>query len=567
MLMLDRDIAEAQALVIDGNPTSRSIIVAQLRDLGVSQVAQAGRLQDGWNKLEARRYDIVVCEQRFPGYEQTGQELLDDLRRAQLLPYSTVFVMLTGEARYESVAEAAESALDCYLLKPYSTATLADRLRQARHRKRVLKDIFVAVESDQFEQAAELCLKRFETRGEFWLYAARIGAELLLRVGRHEPAQQLYSAIIETKAVPWAKLGVARAQADAGQTTSAKRTLEALVSADPEYADAYDVMGRVQIERGQFEEALETFRRAAAITPGSIARLQKQGTLAFYLGQNEEAEKLLDRATLGGITSKMYDAQTLVLLAFARFRLKDSKGLQRCRENLEHLMSRPSAEERLARFARIATALEQLLAKRLAAAVETTTALAAERKQADFDVEAACNLLCLLATLASHELNLDGMPGWVDDLAVRFSTSRSVTELLTRSAAPFPAFSEVVAQGHTQIMAMSEAAMAHALEGRPSASVHALLDHAQRTFNAKLVDTAKRTLQRYRDRIDDVDVLDQRIQALTAEYASSWAAPRLGQTGRAAGGLTLRDGSPAAQSMARDAVKTGSPAPAGVTVA
>ena len=200
MMILDRDVDNTSALVIDGNPTSRSILLSQLRELGLSQIAQATKLSDGRQRLEARRYDLVICEQNFPGTTETGQELLDDLRRANLLPYSTVFVMVTGEARYAQVAEAAESALDCYLLKPYTANSLAERLRQARHRKRVLKDIFTAVENEQFEAAAALCVRRFEARGEFWLYAARMGAELLLRIEKHDHARRLYEAIIATKA-------------------------------------------------------------------------------------------------------------------------------------------------------------------------------------------------------------------------------------------------------------------------------------------------------------------------------------------------------------------------------
>jgi len=552
MMMLDREIDSAQALVIDGNPTSRSIIAAQLRELGVSQVAQVSRLADGRKRLEARRYDIVVCEQQFPGDDQTGQELLDDLRRENLLPYGTVFIMITGEARYEHVAEAAESALDSYLLKPYSASTLAERLRQARHRKRSLGRIFGAIEADDIETAAQLCLDRFTERGEFWLYAARIGAELMLRMNRHEDAQALFAAIIDAKAVPWAKLGVARAQVDGGQVNQARRTLEVLINADPSYADAYDVMGRVQIEQGNLDEALETYRRAAEITPGSISRLQKQGMLAFYLGQDEEAERLLDRATLIGITSKTYDWQTLVLLGFARFRLKDAKGLQRSRENLEHVATRAPDNVRLSRFCRVVRTLEHLLAKRLAAAVSEVGTLAAERRAPDFDIEAACNMLSLLATLAANELLLDDMERWVTELAIRYATSRSVTELLSRAAAPHPPFAALISQGHAQVQSRSEKAMAHALDDRHGDSVRALLQAAEETLNAKLVDTAKRTLHRYRDRVPDAAQLDARIEALRERYADSWAAPRLGQGARAAGGLTLRDGSPAAATLARE---------------
>jgi len=121
-------------------------------------------IDDARTQLEARSFDVVLCEQDFAGTDYSGQQLLDDLRRHQLLPLSTVFIMITGEASYDKVAEAAESALDGYLLKPHTATSLAERLRHARQRKRTLRDIFEAVEQNQFEVAARLCLQRFHDR-------------------------------------------------------------------------------------------------------------------------------------------------------------------------------------------------------------------------------------------------------------------------------------------------------------------------------------------------------------------------------------------------------------------
>ena len=53
----------------------------------------------------------------------------------------------------------------------------------------VCSDIFTAIEQEQFSQAITLCLRRFETRGVFWLYCARLGAELMLRTARYEAAR------------------------------------------------------------------------------------------------------------------------------------------------------------------------------------------------------------------------------------------------------------------------------------------------------------------------------------------------------------------------------------------
>ncbi|MBF0743821.1 response regulator, partial [Shigella flexneri] len=61
---------ESQALVIDGNATSRSILVAQLRDYGIGRVVQCSRVQDARARLEHTVFDYVLCEQYF---QETGQ--------------------------------------------------------------------------------------------------------------------------------------------------------------------------------------------------------------------------------------------------------------------------------------------------------------------------------------------------------------------------------------------------------------------------------------------------------------------------------------------------------------
>ncbi|MFX6918906.1 tetratricopeptide repeat protein, partial [Acinetobacter baumannii] len=83
------------------------------------------------------------------------------------------------------------------------------------------------------ETAANLCLARFEAKGKYWLYAARIGAELLLRLKRYDDARSLYEAIIAAKTVPWARLGVARTELGSGKLQAARRTLENLIGELP----------------------------------------------------------------------------------------------------------------------------------------------------------------------------------------------------------------------------------------------------------------------------------------------------------------------------------------------
>lgn len=120
--------------------------------------------------------------------------------------------------------------------------------------------------------------------------------------------------------------GVARSLLDSGQAVTAVSTLENLIREDPSYTDAYDVLGRAHFETGKFDKALETYKMAADITPASISRLQNLGMMTYYSGDRKEAEKVLDRTTRIGLDSKMFDAQTTVLLALARLESGDKKA-------------------------------------------------------------------------------------------------------------------------------------------------------------------------------------------------------------------------------------------------
>ena len=540
MAETEDDLSTSAALVVDANPTSRSILVSQLREFGMGSIVQCSRLADARRQLEYRAFDVVLCEHYFVGETASGQDLLDDLRRNQLLPFSTVFIMVTAEATYTKVAEAAESALDGYLLKPHKGSHLKERLRQARIRKVSLQEIFSAIEANDFKSAAELCLHRFETKGKFWLYAARVGAELLLRTGKHAEAQVLYEAVVAAKTLPWAKLGVARSLLDSGQVAAASSTLENLVREDPTYADAYDVMGRAQFELGKFDQAMATYKMASELTPASISRLQNLGMMTYYLGDRVEAEKILDRTTRIGLDSKMFDCQSLVLLAFSRLESGDRKGLQRCRDDFIRLIERNPDSQRHMRLAKTVDALSLIQEHQFAQALNALRAMIKNTDSPEFDFESASNLVALMAQLANKAIQLEEVESVVDTIGLRFCTNRAMAGLLAGAAGVHEPYAERVRATHIQILKFTEHAMSLSMGGNPRAAVEDLLQHGRATLNAKLIETAHLVLTRYAEKIADASVLNLAVQALRTRFFTLNSKPSLGEQKRQAGGLTLR---------------------------
>jgi tetratricopeptide (TPR) repeat protein len=542
MIIPESDFSECTSLVVDGNPTSRSILVSQLRDFGMGSVVQSARAVDARRHLEYRNFDFVLCEQHFATDSMSGQDLLDDLRRNQLLPFSTVFIMITGEATYTQVSEAAESALDGYLLKPHKASQLGDRLVAARIRKVALQGIFNAIEEEKYALAAQLCLDRFRSKGQFWLYAARVGAELLLRMGQAAEAQTLYKAVVDAKTLPWAKLGIARAQLDAGQVNQATSTLERLIGEDTSYADAYDVMGRAQFELGRFDKALETYKMAATLTPASVSRLQNFAMMTFYAGDYADAEKLLDRTTRLGLESKMFDPQTLVLLAFCRLYIVDRKGLQRCEDDLLRLIERDEANARIPRLLGIVKALNLIQQSEFVPAIEAVRVLAATVRDPLFDFESASNLVALLSQLSARTIELDELEETIDVIGRRFCSNRPLTELLAASALAYPAYAERLRAAQGEVLNFAETAMALSLAGDPTNAVKNLILHGRDTLNGRLIDNAYQLLQKHSNKVQDAVELSQAVQQLKTSCGPTLQRATLGEPKRQAGGLALRTG-------------------------
>jgi CheY-like chemotaxis protein len=520
MRLLDADIEKAGALVIDGNPSSRSVLAAMLREAGVGSIVQTTRAQEARRLLEQRRFDIVLCEFHFDQDAMNGQELMDDLRQAGLLPLGTVVVMISSEADYGHVAEAAEAALDAYLIKPHSEAHLRERLLLARMRKRLLGDVIALVEGQQFERAAELARQQCLARGPAWLQAARIGAELYLRLGHAAEAIGLLETILRTGALPWARLGLARAQVEAGSVFQARRTLESLVGDHPGYADAYDVMGRVLLDDGQPAQAIDALGRATALTPHCVSRRVKLGLLHFYYGDPREARTHLDIAVRLGLNSRVFDLQGLVLQAALQFDRRDRRALTAALHAMTHERSLAPQSPRLRRFESTIWILLALLERRVPEAIAGLNRLLAEAMEPDFEFEAACNLLMVMARVDRAELHLADLPDQLARIAGRFAVSRTTSEMLCGALQGNFANVERVRSAYARIGATSEQAVTLTLDGRPRDAALALLVQARHTLNSKLMDLAVQTLKRHASSIPDAASLMEQALDLQHRCAS-----------------------------------------------
>lgn len=535
-----KELHQSAALVVDGNPSTRMTLAGQLRGMGLQSVSQTSRISEARRELERNPFDVVICGDQFPKDGSSGQDLLDDLRRSGLLPYATVFILLTDAATYLKVSEAAESSVDSYVVRPYSAGSLGDRIEQARLRKSALQPIYAALEARQTDVAVQLARTRLAERGPQWQQAGRLGAEVLLRLNRFEEAQALFAALWQADPKPWALLGVARTQLDTGSPNAALATLQELLEIEPEYPEAYDVQGRAQMELGQFQAALASLQKALSLTPLAIGRQQRLGMLAFFAGNRVQAVELLERSARLGLDSKMFDSEALVLLALAAFANQQPAQLERHLAELRKRLRAQTDDLRLQRCTDLVAALSFFQQDHLEKARNLVALTCNRVMEPAFDMEGALNLLCALSMLEQQKT------GWLDDLGVingigrRFATSKAMGDLLTSAASAHPPFAERLQQAQDDMVQLIERALKAANTGSPQSALQDLLRTAEATHNARAVESAWLVLQRYGSSLAGVDELRQRLAQLRADYGTARNKPALGDSRlRPTGGVNL----------------------------
>jgi two-component system chemotaxis response regulator CheY len=114
-------------LVVDDAVTMRRIVRSLLSDLGIKNVREAEDGEVALASLKRQRADLVVSDWNMP--KMTGIELLRAIRQDEGLKDIAV-LMVTAESRKENVLEAVQAGVNNYIVKPFNSKTLEEKLNK-----------------------------------------------------------------------------------------------------------------------------------------------------------------------------------------------------------------------------------------------------------------------------------------------------------------------------------------------------------------------------------------------------------------------------------------------------
>ena len=115
------------ALVADDSRVARGMVSRMVSSLGF-EVITAEHGEDALEKVEGLdRLDAVVTDWNMPGMD--GLTLLKNVRSDDTLAGMPV-LMVTAEAKREQIVVAAEAGVNGYVVKPFTAATLKEKIEK-----------------------------------------------------------------------------------------------------------------------------------------------------------------------------------------------------------------------------------------------------------------------------------------------------------------------------------------------------------------------------------------------------------------------------------------------------
>lgn len=114
-------------LVVDDFSTMRRIVRNLLKELGFADIEEAEDGNIALTRLKGEKFDFVVSDWNMPN--MSGIELLKAIRADASLKHLPV-LMVTAEAKKENIVEAAQAGASGYIVKPFTAATLDEKLKK-----------------------------------------------------------------------------------------------------------------------------------------------------------------------------------------------------------------------------------------------------------------------------------------------------------------------------------------------------------------------------------------------------------------------------------------------------
>ncbi|AKH19354.1 response regulator [Sedimenticola thiotaurini] len=288
-------IEQLSFLVVDDYADMRGVLRNMLQSYGVSDIDSVANGREAISRIEAKRYDVILCDYNL-GDGRDGQQVLEEIRARRLIGVGSIFVMITAENTRLMVMGAVEYEPDSYLTKPFTKDLLAQRLERLLNKKADLREIEQAIDRRDFDLANELLDKRIAEKPRNINELIKIKADLALKDGDFDQAETIYSDMLSQREIVWARVGLGKSYFLSGKYEDARQVFQGLVDGNERLMTAYDWLSKTYQALDDPIAAQKVLETATAHSAKAIMRQRALGELALRNHDEKVAARAFSQA-------------------------------------------------------------------------------------------------------------------------------------------------------------------------------------------------------------------------------------------------------------------------------
>lgn len=261
------DLKEMTVLIADDMRGMVNSIRSILKLLGYGKrFIPATNGEEAWQALRAELVDMAILDYNMP--LMTGAELLSRIREDRELRFLPI-VMVTAEANREFVAEAAESEIDAYVLKPITVKVLGDKVLNVIQNANNPPPMVYHLQN----------ARRFEESGD--LDGAIKEATLAMKANPKSTR-------------PLRELGYYHLKKD--QLAEAEKLLLKAAKLNKLDVIAFHYLGELYVRLNRIDDASMYYDKAVSISPRHVTRSVRFGKILIEKHEIKKAAKVFDKA-------------------------------------------------------------------------------------------------------------------------------------------------------------------------------------------------------------------------------------------------------------------------------
>jgi tetratricopeptide (TPR) repeat protein len=250
-------------IIADDSANMLRTLANMLRVMGFEYVTRAVDGENAIQKIRNIKPDLILCDWNMP--KMKGVQVLQAVRDDEELRL-TPFLMITGEVDNRIVAEAAESEVDGYLLKPFTLEDLEAKLDEILTRKKEPSPIDihlnvskVYMEARQWEMAKEELRKAMQINSK--------SPRVAFALGKLHEAQ--------------------------GDLQQARQMYQRAVTFGQQFIKGYEALAKVNQALGDMDAATDSLKKAVYLSPRNLDRQLDLSHILVRRGQKDEVQKVL----------------------------------------------------------------------------------------------------------------------------------------------------------------------------------------------------------------------------------------------------------------------------------